>query len=409
VGVVAEQRGGSGWGRHCGPGDAELGERVAGVPPFPRLWHAARYPVWTSDIVRLNHGTGSLLGRKMTRCRRTLKQTRFNCCVQTEFRGKRASNLAERLDRSWFNCRCGAQQGHATVCSFYLAGIGMLVQVCAARAPQTAGNATGISGGTPFSLLRERRAPHRHVTAVSSHQARARAPRHGPRATAPEPRACRPISDVSIYPLTSPHPPPNPRGHDPLLHQSTATAHRESATDIRAPASLSLPTVPPQATRRSHAGRGKWPRPRLPRRGVEQPCCCCSRWRWRCGPPAPARAATATSRPCSTSATPTRTRAACHRSSAPHRRPTAGPSSACPPAATAMAASSSTSSVRARSYTRPLNPPPWTRSRSARGVFTVHLFTCPPMAMAMIALRVGPIDRHTQNRLHLPGPMNAQR
>lgn len=37
--------------------------------------------------------------------------------------------------------------------------------------------------------------------------------------------------------------------------------------------------------------------------------------------------------------------------------------------------------------TRPLNPPPWTRS--ARGGFTVHLFTCPPMAMAMIALRVG--------------------
>lgn len=33
--------------------------------------------------------SGSLLGRKMTRCRRTLKQTRFNCCVQTEFRGKR--------------------------------------------------------------------------------------------------------------------------------------------------------------------------------------------------------------------------------------------------------------------------------------------------------------------------------
>lgn len=309
---------------------------------------------------------------------------------------------------------------------FFLSGIGMLVQVCAARvcvvAPVSAHYYRVLQCSTNSrKRYRNERwhtvlpSPRKASAAPSRHRrvfppsSRARAPRHGPRATAPEPRACRPISDVSIYPLTSPHPPPNPRGHDPLLHQSTATAHRESATDIRAPASLSLPTVPPQAARRSHAGRGKWPRPRLPRRGVEQPCCCCSRWRWRCGPPAPARAATATSRPCSTSATPTRTRAACHRSSAPHRRPTAGPSSACPPAATAMAASSSTSSVRARSYTRPLNPPPWTRSRSARGVFTVHLFTCPPMAMAMIALRVGPIDRHTQNRLHLPGPMNAQR
>ena len=35
-----------------GPGDAELGERVAGVPLFATL------PVWTPDnIVRLNHGT----------------------------------------------------------------------------------------------------------------------------------------------------------------------------------------------------------------------------------------------------------------------------------------------------------------------------------------------------------------
>lgn len=170
----------------------------------------------------------------MTRCRRTLKQTRFNCCVQTEFRGKRASKFA-------------------TVCSFCL-GLGCPSR-CVPRVlhkQQETLQELAVAHRSPFSE-KASAAPSRHRR-VFPPSSGARAPRHGPRATAPEPRACRPISDVSIYPLTSPHPPPNPRGHDPLLHQSTATAHRESATDIRAPASLSLPTVPPQATRRSHAG-----------------------------------------------------------------------------------------------------------------------------------------------------------
>lgn len=220
-------------------------------------------------------------------------------------------------------------------------------------------------------------------------------PRQQPRRSSSPPQRSKKAPRRRLISGSSQSAPPNSVGHATgfIQHSPASRPHPYPPTHPSPPRVPSSSKPPPPLhcngrppgqclthSLRSHRSPGvAWPTLTYSIRGRLRACCGLEIREWRLvatlAPPPPgcspsccsccrslrARPATATSRPCSTSATPTRTRAGCRPSSGPRRRPTAGPSSARPPAGTATAASSSTSSVRTHKLER----------------FTRHAFTSP--------------------------------